>query len=93
MAFFTPGCICSLIWIVILNYLKISKKSNKNACVHLHVLHTHKVVLRKKNDFLCVLCKNDKNGTKVSLFAANFVFYAQPIKNVHFPRNFAWAYI
>jgi hypothetical protein len=52
--------------------------------LQLHVLRVHEVVPRK-NDFLYDLCKNDKIGTKISLFMTYFLsFFAEVTKNIHF---------
>jgi hypothetical protein len=57
-------------------------------CVHLNILGAYKVVLRKIN-FLCGLYKNEKNCTKITLFATHFfiIFFAQHTKNILFHEN------
>jgi hypothetical protein len=56
-------------------------------CVHLYVLRAHKVVWRKKNDFICGLCKKEKCDTKISLFVAHFFVLSTANKNICFHKT------
>jgi hypothetical protein len=53
-------------------------------CVHLDVLSVHEVFLREKTTFLCGLCKSDKIGIKIDIFAPHFFSFLHGPQNVCF---------
>jgi hypothetical protein len=85
MAFWLLGTYVSYLN-CIFNILKNVKKKNqtKMLCVHLDVLSVHEVFLREKTTFLCGLCKSDKIGIKIDIFAPHFFSFLHGPQNVCF---------
>jgi hypothetical protein len=58
-------------------YLKISKKLKQKCYVYMSMFYVPTKLFSRKAEYLYGLCKNEKIGTKIGLFAMSvFVFFA-----------------